>query len=132
MDMLYDELVSPTRMIPWEYQETAEKFGTGFLEKNFSATLAVPTAAEPDIATWVTSAAGLGVGKFAVPDEKLTPRMWKRNPLFDTACMGMRLQEAISRLLRTRFPFAAAVPRGGGEIEPPERAEDLEQFLRDR
>ena len=129
MDQLLDELFSPSQMIPWEYQETVERFGRAFLEETFSKTVAVPTNALPDIATWVATAASLGVGAFAVPDEKLTPQMWKRNRLFDTAWMGMSLMDALARFLRTRFPFVALYAWTGDEKTPPVHAEDLEKFL---
>ncbi len=133
MDQLAGELRAPSQMIPWEYQETVERFGRAFLEKNFSRTLAVPTNAQPDIATWVATAATLGVGTFAVPDEKLTPQMWKENRLFDTEWMGLPLRDALGRFLRTRFPFVAVRPQTEDEIDErtsPVHAEDLEKFLR--
>ena len=129
MAQLRDELRSPTKMTPWEYQEVAGRRGTAFLEKNFLSTVVVPVDARPDVAAWVAAAASLGIGTIAVPDEKLTPQMWKRNPVFDAAYMGMHLLDAIARFLRARFPFAAVRMQNEDDEPSPTDAADLENFF---
>ena len=128
MDELYDELLDPTDMIPWEYQDTAERYGADFLDRVHRLFLPLPRRPRPTLDAWIARAASLGVGGFVIGDEILTPNMWKENPSLDIACAGLPLSEAISRFIRDRWPFAS-VARGESEICPPSDADALPEFL---
>jgi HAD superfamily hydrolase (TIGR01509 family) len=128
MSELYDELLDPTDMIPWEYQETAERHGTDFLKRVHGLSLPLPRRPRPTLDAWTARAASLGVGGFVIGDEIFTPNMWKENPSLDIACLGLPLRETINRFIRDRWPFAAA--RGGeSDICPPDDADALPGFL---
>ena len=131
MHDLARELRNPSRMIPWEYQSVTSKHGTRYLEKTYRKTLEIPLDAGPDMATWVLSAASLGVGTFLLPNLTLTPELWKSSPAFDPSLMGQPLSCAVSRLLAARFPFAQASCAAEMERarETPHEARLLEEYL---
>lgn len=111
MTQLTSELRAPSELVPWEYQETAEEKGRGFLSFAASLVFALPLRAAPSLGHWLIRAASLGVGGFLVPDEILTPLSWKANPVFDPAHMGLSLETAAREFLRTRYPLAAVSDR---------------------
>jgi hypothetical protein len=129
MDELYDELLDPTDMIPWEYQDTAERYGTDFLKRVHKIFLPLPPRPRPTLDAWTACAASLGVGGFVIGDEIFTPNMWKENPSFDISCAGMSLRETIARFIRDRWPFASVARGTEPEICPPADADGLPGFL---
>ena len=129
MSELYDELLDPTYMIPWEYQDTAERYGADFLGRVHRLLLPLPANARPTLDAWTARAASLGVGGFVVGDEIFTPNMWKKNPSLDISCIGLQLAEAIKRFIRGRWPFATVARGGESEICPPADADALPEFL---
>ncbi|MDR1580184.1 MAG: HAD family hydrolase [Synergistaceae bacterium] len=128
MNGLYDELLDPTDMIPWEYQEAAERHGRDFLNRVHRLFLPLPRHPSPTLDTWAARAASIGVGGFVVGDEIFTPNMWKENPSLDIACIGLSLRETINRFTRDRWPFASS-RAGESEICPPDDADALPGFL---
>jgi hypothetical protein len=128
MSELYDELLAPTDMIPWEYQDTAERYGADFLKRVHRLFLTLPRHPLPTLDAWIARAASLGVGGFVIGDEIFTPSMWKENPSLDVACVGLPLRETITRFIRDRWPFAS-VACGESEICPPADASSLAGFL---
>jgi hypothetical protein len=133
MDGFYDEIISPTEMIPWEYQQTVKKFGVNFLRETHKILLRMPQEPYPSLDAWVSCAASLGVGGFAAGPGKFSPDDWKRNPSMDPACMGLGMAETLRRFLRERWPFATAVEDISGDFSaspaPPADARDLSAFL---
>jgi HAD superfamily hydrolase (TIGR01509 family) len=133
MDGFYGEIISPTEMIPWEYQETAKKYGVDFLTAVHKIFLRLPEKFYPSLDAWIARAASLGVGGFVVGDERFSPAMWKQNPSFDPACMGLSLAETIRIFLLERWPFASVTETSGavGAVltAPPANASDLPEFL---
>jgi HAD superfamily hydrolase (TIGR01509 family) len=125
---LYDELLDPTDMIPWEYQETVKRYGADFLKRVHRLFLPLPPNARPTLDAWASRAASLGVGGFVIGDEIFMPNIWKENPSLDIACVGLPLAETINRFIRDRWPFAS-VARGESEICPPAEADALPAFL---
>jgi HAD superfamily hydrolase (TIGR01509 family) len=128
MGELYDELLDPTDMIPWEYQDTAERYGADFLGRIHRLFLPLPPRPRPTLDAWTARAASLGVGGFVIGDEIFTPNMWKENTSLDIACAGMPLRETITCFIRDRWPFASVV-RGESAICPPADADGLPGFL---
>jgi hypothetical protein len=116
-------------MIPWEYQDTAERHGAGFLDRVHRLFLSLPRHPSPTLDAWTARAASLGVGGFVIGDEIFTPNMWKENPSLDIACVGLPLREVISRFIRDRWPFASVARGGESEIRPPADADALPGFL---
>ncbi|MDR3321915.1 MAG: HAD hydrolase-like protein, partial [Synergistaceae bacterium] len=108
---LVHELASPGMITPWEYRETAQRHGAGFLRAASGVVVRTPGCEAP-MGEWLMSTAALGVWGFAPPDAVLSPKCWKKNPFFDPALMGTPLADVIRAFLRTRFPLAAVVPDG--------------------
>ncbi|MDR1884709.1 MAG: HAD-IA family hydrolase [Synergistaceae bacterium] len=129
MDELYRELVSPSDITPWEYQEVCRGHGREFLRFAHKTALRLPADPAPDICAWLVRAASLGVGAFVVPDAELSPESWRKNQSFDPACMGLRLQDAIRSFLEVRYPFASVLGDGGRGVDAPEDARELEAFM---
>ena len=129
MDELYDELLDPTDMIPWEYQDTAERYGRDFLARVHKLFLPLPTRPRPTLDAWTARAASLGVGGFVIGDEIFTPNMWKENPSLDIAFAGLPLADTIARFIRDRWPFASVARGGESGICPPADADALPGFL---
>jgi HAD superfamily hydrolase (TIGR01549 family) len=126
-------LENPSDFVPWEYKETAEKFGRDFLRKAHEIFLPLPQSPRPSLDAWTARAASLGAGGFIVGDEIFSPDMWKRSPSFDIALMGFGMAETIGEFLRRRWPFASVVPAdgnsGGDIVLPPPDADRLPEFL---
>ncbi len=131
MSSLYKELLLPSQMIPWEYQETERRLGKRYLETASAASLLVRLDAAPSLDAWLTHAASLGVVEFYVPTESFTPTCWKHSPSMDPSYMGRDSLEVVADFLRLRFPFAHALPVSEDmEIRPaPKNAGELEAFL---
>jgi hypothetical protein len=133
---LLDELESPGLLTPWEYQETARRYGVGFLRAASRVAVKTPDCRTP-MNEWLVSAAALGVWGFAPPDVILSPEGWKKNQFFDTSCMGTPLADAIRAFLRTRFPLAGVVPDGAAlpdslnliDLPDPANPKPIEDFL---
>ena len=129
MDELYDELLDPTDMIPWEYQDTAERYGRDFLTRTHRLFLPLPPRPRPTLDAWTSRAASLGVGGFVIGDEIFAPNMWKENPSLDIAFAGLPLADTIARFIRDRWPFASVARGGEPGICPPADADALPGFL---
>lgn len=127
----YKELLSPGEITPWEYQEAVRKNGRDFLRSNAKRSVRVPLEARPAIDTWTAKAASLGIGTFVAPATTLSPELWKQNPSFDTADMGIDLACVLHKFLLTRYPFAQVLDEGtdGTMTDLPADADELEQFL---
>jgi HAD superfamily hydrolase (TIGR01509 family) len=129
MNELYDELLNPSDMIPWEYRDTAKRYGTRFLERVHRLFLPLPRRPRPTLDAWIARAASLGAGGFVIGDEIFTPNMWKENPSLDIADAGLPLRETIARFIRDRWPFASVTRGGESDIRPPADAGSLLEFL---
>lgn len=131
MNELLNELESPSRIIPWEYQEKASLHGTDFLAKTADMTVLVPDTQRPGIDRWLLEAASFGIGSFAVADEFFTANSWKGNPSFDPACMGAPLPDAVRSLVCARYPLASVERACGGKryTKPPDDPDGIEGFL---
>ena len=116
-------------MIPWEYQDTAERYGSNFLKRVHRLFLPMPRHPHPTLDAWTARAASLGVGGFVIGEEIFTPNMWKENPSLDIACAGLPLADTIARFIRDRWPFASVARGGESGICPPAAAAALPGFL---
>jgi beta-phosphoglucomutase-like phosphatase (HAD superfamily) len=123
-------LENPSDFVPWEYKETARKFGRDFLRRTHEIFLPLPQSPRPSLDAWISRAASLGAGGFIVGDEIFSPNMWKRNPSFDIARMGYGMAETMEDFLRKRWPFASVAENSGKPvISPPQDADALAEFL---
>jgi HAD superfamily hydrolase (TIGR01549 family) len=131
MRELLQELENPSRIVPWEYKNTAERNGMDFLCKTAALTALVPCESPDGTDRWLLTAASLGIGSFAVPDVIFPARSWGGNTSFDPACMGAPLVDAVRSLLRARFPLSAVVQADTAErwIELPSDPDRIEGFL---
>ncbi|MDR1508363.1 MAG: HAD-IA family hydrolase, partial [Synergistaceae bacterium] len=125
-----ENLENPSEFIPWEYKETAEKFGNDFLRRAHRIFIPLPQSPRPSLDAWVARAASLGAGGFLVKDEIFSPDMWRRNPSLDIAGMGLGLAETIGEFLRERWPFASVARSADRTVPfPPQDADGLPEFL---
>jgi HAD superfamily hydrolase (TIGR01509 family) len=125
-----ENLKNPAEYIPWEYKETYEKFGADFLQKARKTFLTLPRPPRPNLSTWLSRAASLGVGGFAVPDKIFSPDMWKQDPSFDISGMGLNMEEALGNFLRERWPFVSVTAESAQDaVSPPPDASELPAFL---
>jgi HAD superfamily hydrolase (TIGR01509 family) len=131
MRELYRELVSPTEMVPWEYQETVRRFGVEFLRAAHKISLALPENCSPSLDVWLARAASLGVGGFVAGSGTFSPRMWRENQSIDPACMGANMHDTLEKFLCARYPFARAVKPGNSPdaVASPSDAEELAEFI---
>ncbi|MDR1472171.1 MAG: HAD hydrolase-like protein [Synergistaceae bacterium] len=133
MRPLLREMTHPTDLVPWEYLDALEKFGPGFLSFAHGLRLRVPLDASPSLDAWISRAASLGVGRFAVDREIFSPVMWRRNPSLDPSCMGKDLDETLRGFLRARYPFASVEGPEGGKMREampsPSGADEIQGFV---
>jgi hypothetical protein len=130
MSGFLENLRNPSDFVPWEYKEAAGKFGRDFLHRVHKIFLPLPRSPRPSLDAWIARAASLGAGGFIVGDEIFSPGLWKLNPSFDAACMGLRMTETISVFLRGRWPFASVAGNSSGAaVSPPPDADGLPEFL---
>lgn len=126
----HSELISPSKMIPWEYKDTADKFGRDFLAASHSICLRVPPDAKPDIPSWVLTACALGVGSIEAPAGNLEPNLWRKNRAFETAYMGKDMKQVLREFLSARYPLVEVVSEESrASIEAPDDSSLLEIFL---
>ena len=128
----HHELSSACEFIPWEYQETASRYGRKFLRAAGEITAFLQTVPPRPVAQRLLTAASLGVGAFAVQDASFSPNAWKKNPSFDPACMGTSFPDAVCSFLRARFPLAsvtAAEKKDGNHVILPDNPCEIDDFL---
>jgi predicted HAD superfamily phosphohydrolase YqeG len=133
MAEFYSGLRSRREIVPWEYQETAQKYGADFLRRVCEIIALVPDDLERDAGQWFLNAASLGIGSFAVPESIFSPGAWKKNPFFEPSFMGLPLLDAVRSFLSARFPLAKAIALDSGLpcVELPRRSGEIEGFLAD-
>ena len=126
---LYSELISPTDIIAWEYQDTAGRLGCDFIMKTAKIKLEIPALTKPDITAWLTKAASLGVVNFIAPDINLTPSTWKLNQALDPSYLGVPIIQPLASFMKVRYPLVNIFPTGFDALTPPGDTDKLESFL---
>ena len=132
MDELFAWFSSPSDFVPWEYQETALKYGRGFLRTAYEIFLDISDCFPAGTDSTMARAASLGVGGFVVGRGVFSPEMWKLNPGFDPASMGMSMADAARSFLSGRWPFASVAetaPGGTRTLRAPLGADEIPEFI---
>ena len=115
-------------LIPWEYRETAEKRGPDFLTKAGEISIKLPEAPEPDMATYLCTAAQLGIKAIYTGKSTFTPEMWRKSPAMPVEASGASLAEAVRLFTYRRYPMLGIKEENNTEekiTEAPANAEEL-------
>lgn len=122
-------LKEPEPLTPWEYRSLEVKKGREWLKKCFRLTVQIPRDVRKPC-SWAVTAAALGVGGIAVPEDlRLEASHWLNDPYFEMVDLWQPLPQTLERFLKSRFPMIEVVEGGDGFLLPADPA-FLEESLR--
>ncbi|HQE21437.1 MAG TPA: HAD family phosphatase [Thermosynergistes sp.] len=122
-------LKEPEPLTPWEYRLLEAKRGREWLKKCFRLTVQIPRDVRKPC-SWAVTAATLGVGGIAVPEDlRLEASHWLNDPYFEMVDLWQPLPQTLERFMKSRFPMTKIAEGGDGFLLPADPA-FLEESLR--